>query len=200
MRKVICIGRQYGSGGHKLAHTLAERLNIPYYDKKILEDAIIKSGMNAEILHNAEERLPNPLLHTIYYDGNSNDYYGKSANEILYMAQKSMILEYAEKSDCLIVGRCADAILKENTNYTVKSIFVSAPMLYRIASTMKNDNTDEKNAAAIIRKSDKRRSAYYSYHTGKDWGKASDYDFCINTATNDWKIMIEILTSIYQSM
>lgn len=200
MRKVICIGRQYGSGGHKLAHTLAERLNIPYYDKKILEDAIIKSGMNAEILHNAEERLPNPLLHTIYYDGNSNDYYGKSANEILYMAQKSMILEYAEKSDCLIVGRCADAILKENTNYTVKSIFVSAPMSYRIASTMKNDNTDEKNAAAIIRKSDKRRSAYYSYHTGKDWGKASDYDFCINTATNDWKIMIEILTSIYQSM
>ncbi len=200
MRKVICIGRQYGSGGHKLAQTLAERLNIPYYDKKILEDAIIKSGMNAEILHNAEERLPNPLLHSIYYEGNSSDYYGKSANEILYMAQKSMILEYAEKSDCLIVGRCADVILKENTNYAVKSIFVAAPMSYRIAATMKNDDTDEKNAAAIIRKADKRRSAYYSYHTGKDWGKASDYDFCINTATNDLKSIIEILTSIYQSM
>lgn len=200
MRKIICISRQYGSGGHKLAHTLSEQLNIPYYDKKILEDAIIKSGMNAEILHNAEERLPNPLLHSIYYEGNSNDYYGKSANEILYIAQKEMILEYAEKSDCLIVGRCADVILKENTNYAVKSIFVAAPMPYRIESTMKNDNTNEKNAAAIIRKADKRRSAYYSYHTGKDWGKASDYDFCINTATNDWKSTIEILTSIYQSM
>lgn len=200
MRKIICISRQYGSGGHKLAHTLSEQLNIPYYDKKILEDAIIKSGMNAEILHNAEERLPNPLLHSIYYEGNSNDYYGKSANEILYIAQKEMILEYAEKSDCLIVGRCADVILKENTNYAVKSIFVAAPMSYRIESTMKNDNTNEKNAAAIIRKADKRRSAYYSYHTGKDWGKASDYDFCINTATNDWKSTIEILTSIYQSM
>ncbi len=200
MRKVICIGRQYGSGGHKLAHKLAERLNIPYYDKKILEDAIIKSGMNAEILHNAEERLPNPLLHSIYYEGNSSDYYGKNANEILYMAQKSMILEYAEKSDCIIVGRCADVILKENTNYAVKSIFVAAPMSYRIEATMKNDNTDEKNAAAMIRKADKRRSAYYSYHTGKDWGKASDYDFCINTATNDWESIIEILTSVYKSM
>ncbi len=200
MRKVICIGRQYGSGGHKLAHTLAERLNIPYYDKKILEDAIIKSGMNAKILHDAEERLPNPLLHSIYYEGDSNDYYGKSANEILYMAQKSIILEYAEKSDCIIVGRCADAILKENTNYTVKTIFVSAPMSYRIAAIMKNENTNEKSAATIIRKADKRRSAYYNYHTGKDWGKSSDYDFCINTATNDWKSMIEILTSIYQLM
>ncbi len=200
MRKVICIGRQYGSGGHKLAHTLAERLNIPYYDKKILEDAITKSGMNAEILHNAEERLPNPLLHSIYYEGNSSDYYGKNANEILYMAQKSMILEYAEKSDCIIVGRCADVILKENTNYAVKSIFVAAPMSYRIEATMKNDNTDEKNAAAMIRKADKRRSAYYSYYTGKDWGKVSDYDFCINTATNDWESIIEILTSVYKSM
>ncbi len=200
MKKIICIGRQYGSGGHKLARILAERLEIPYYNKKIFEDAIVKSGLKAEILKNAEERLPNPLLHSIYYEGNSNDYYGKSANEILYMAQKSMILEYAEKSDCVIVGRCADFILKENTGHSVKSIFAAASMSYRIASTMKNENTDEKNAAAIIRKADKQRSAYYSYHTGKDWGKVSDYDFCINTATNNWEDIIEFLTSIYQSM
>lgn len=200
MRKVICIGRQYGSGGHKLARTLAERLNVPYYDKKILEDAITKSGLNAEILQNAEERLPNPLLHSIYYEGNSSDYYGKSANEILYMAQKAMILEYAEKSDCLIVGRCADVILKENTDHAVKSIFVAAPMSYRIAATMKNDNVNEKDAATIIRKADKRRSAYYDYYTGKDWGKTSDYDFCINTATNNWESIIEILTSVYKAM
>lgn len=200
MKKIICIGRQYGSGGHKLARILAERLNISYYDKKIFEDAIVKSGLKAKLLKNVEERLPNPLLHSIYYEGNSNDYYGKSANEILYMAQKSMILEYAEKSDCVIVGRCADFILKENAGHTVKSIFAAASMSYRIASTMKNENTDEKNAAAIIRKADKRRSAYYSYHTGKDWGKASDYDFCINTATNNWENIIEFLTSIYQSM
>lgn len=200
MRKIICIGRQYGSGGHKLAHLLAERLNVPYYDKKIFEDAISKSGMNAEILKKAEERLPNPLLHSIYYAGNSDEYYGKSANEILYLAQTSIILEYAEKSDCIIVGRCADAILTENTNYSVKSIFVTAPMSYRIQATMTNDNTNEKNAAAIIRKADKHRSAYYNYYTGKDWGKASDYDFCINSATNDWENILDFLTALYKSM
>lgn len=200
MSKIICIGRQYGSGGHKLAHLLAERLNIPYYDKKILEDAISKSGINAEILKKAEERLPNPLLHSIYYDGNSDEYYGKSANEILYITQTSIILEYAEKSDCIIVGRCADAILTENTKHSVKSIFIAAPMSYRIEATMKNDNTNEKNAAAIIRKADKRRSSYYNYYTGKDWSKASDYDLCINSATNNWDNILDFLTALYKSM
>lgn len=200
MRRIICIGRQFGSGGHNLAHALAEHLAIPYYDKKILEDAVVKSGMQAEVMKKAEEQLPNALLHSIYYEGNSTEYYGKSANEILYMVQSHVILEYAEKSDCIIVGRCADVLLKEHQEYAVKSIFVTAPMAYRIAATMKKDNLEEKAAAALIRKSDKKRSAYYAYHTGKDWGKASDYDFCVNTATNETEKLVGLLGEMYQTM
>ena len=200
MRKIICIGRQFGSGGHNLAHALAEYLTIPYYDKKILEDAVIKSGMREEIMKKAEEQLPNALLHSIYYEGNSTDYYGKSANELLYMAQRHVILEYAEKSDCIIVGRCADVILKEHQEYAVKSIFVAAPMEHRIATTMKKDNLEEKAAAALIRKSDKKRSAYYAYHTGKDWGKASDYDFCVNTATTGMGTLVDLCEELYRRM
>lgn len=200
MRKIICIGRQFGSGGHNLAHALAGHLAIPYYDKKILDDAVAKSGVREEILRKAEEQLPNSLLHSIYYEGNSTDYYGKSANEILYMAQRHVILEYAEKSDCIIVGRCADVILKECREYAVKSIFVTAPMEYRIAATMQKDKLEEKAAAALIRKSDKKRSAYYAYHTGKDWGKASDYDFCVNTATNEVETLVNLLGEMYQRM
>lgn len=200
MRKIICIGRQFGSGGHNLAHALAGHLAIPYYDKKILEDAVAKSGMREEILRKAEEQLPNSLLHSIYYEGNSTDYYGKSANEILYMAQRHVILEYAEKSDCIIVGRCADVILKECPTYVVKSVFVTAPMDYRIATTMQKNKLEEKAAAALIRKSDKKRSAYYAYHTGKDWGKASDYDFCVNTATNRMETLVDLLGDMYQRM
>lgn len=200
MRKIICIGRQFGSGGHNLAHALAEYLGIPYYDKKILEDAVAKSGMREEIFKKAEEQLPNSLLHSIYYEGNSTDYYGKSANEILYVAQRHVILEYAEKSDCIIVGRCADVILKKCQEYAVKSIFVTAPMEYRIAATMQKDKLEEKAAAALIRKSDKKRSAYYAYHTGKDWGKASDYDFCVNTATNGMEALVDLLGEMYKRM
>ena len=151
-----------------MAHALAERLAIPYYDKKILEDAVLKSGMREEVMKKAEEQLPNALLHSIYYE------------------------EYAEKSDCIIVGRCADAILKEYQEYAVKSIFVTAPMEHRIATTMKKDNLEEKAAAALIRKSDKKRSAYYAYHTGRDWGKASDYDFCVNTATTGMQTLVDL--------
>jgi len=200
MRRIICIGRQFGRGGHNLAHALAEHLAIPYYDKKILEDAVAKSGMREEILRKAEEQLPNYLLHSIYYEGNSTEYYGKSANEILYMAQRHVILEYAKESDCIIVGRCADVILKEYQEYAVKSIFVTAPMEYRIAATMQKDKLEEKAAAALVRKSDKRRSAYYAYHTGKDWGKASDYDFCVNTATNGMDTLVDLLGGMYQRM
>lgn len=200
MRKIICIGRQFGSGGHNLAHNLAESLGIPYYDKKILEDALAKSGMREEIMREAEEKLPNPLLHSIYYEGNSTEYYGKSANEILYITQKSIIQKYAEESDCVIVGRCADAILKNCPDYSVKSVFVSAPMEYRITTTMKKNHLEEKEAAALIRKSDKKRSAYYAYYTGKDWGKVSDYDFCVNTATNEKNVLVNLLKDLYRNM
>lgn len=200
MRKILCVGRQFGSGGHNLALALSEYLGIPYYDKNILEDAIIKSGMKAEIMEKAEEQLHNPFLHSIYYEGKSKEYYGKSANEILYMAERHIILEYAEESNCIIVGRCADVILQECTDYKVKSVFVTAPMEYRIAVTMKKDNLAEKAAAALARKSDKKRSAYYAYHTGKDWGKASDYDFCVNTGTNEQEELINLLAGIYQRM
>lgn len=200
MRKIICIGRQYGSGGHTLAHQLAERLGIPYYDKIIVEHAIEKTGMKAEILQKAEERLSNPLLHSIYYEGADPQYYGKNSSEILYLAQSELILEYAEKSDCIIVGRCADVVLKENTDYAVKSIFVNAPMDYRIETTMQKEHLDSKAAAAQIRKADKARSAYYNYYTGHDWGKASDYDYCVNMATNAREDILDLCLGIYQRM
>ena len=82
----------------------------------------------------------------------------------------------------------------------MKSIFVTAPMEYRIAATMQKDHLEEKAAASLVRKSDKKRSAYYAYHTGKDWGKASDYDFCVNTATNGMDILVDLLDGIYRRM
>lgn len=200
MRKIICIGRQFGSGGHFIAHKLSERLGIPYYDKKIFDEAVSSGVLSHEILKKAEEKTAHPFLQTVYYEGDKKDFYGMNANDILFELQKDLILNYAEKSDCIIVGRCADYILNTNTDYSVKSIFMTAPMEYRIASTMKIDSLNEKKAAAKIRKSDKARSSYYNYYTSYDWGKPSDYDFCINTADNNHDFITEILCKIYQCM
>lgn len=200
MRKIICIGRQFGSGGHLIAKEFARKVGITYYDKKILKQAAEISGIDEKILEKAEEKTANPLLHSIYYQGSSKEYFGKNANDILFQVQKNIVLDWAQKEDCVIVGRCADVILKENTDYAVKSIFMAAPMEYRIHNTMEIDGLSEKKAASRIRKADKKRSAYYNFYTGHDWGKISDYDLCINTAEAEEEEIVNLLEYIYQSM
>lgn len=200
MRKIICIGRQFGSGGHLIARNLAKRLEIPYYDKKIFEEAAKSGVLSKDILEKAEEKTANSLFQTIYYEGAEKEYYGMNANDILFEIQKKLILDYAEKSDCVIVGRCAGYILKNNTDHSVKSIFMTAPMQDRIRMTMEVDSLSEKKAAAKIRKSDKARSSYYNFYTSCDWGKPSDYDFCINTASNEHDLLAEMLCKIYECM
>ena len=161
-----------------MAHALAERLAIPYYDKKILEDAVLKSGMREEVMKKAEEQLPNALLHSIYYEGNSTEYYGKSANEILYMAQRQIILEYAEKSDCIIVGRCADAILKEQKN--VVKVFLYSDEKSKEKRAVKYYHIDLKNASKYIKEVNQERAKHYEYYTNQDWYDFSHYDLCMN--------------------
>lgn len=189
MRKIICIGRQFGSGGHTIARKLAEELDIPYYDKKIFEQAVSLTEIPGKVFQDIEEKKAHPLLQPIFFEGSQKEYYGMTAHDILFETQKKVILQYAHESDCVMVGRCADFILKENTDYAVKSIFIVAPMAYRIKNTMDIDHLDERSAASAIRKADKARSAYYNYYTGKNWGKPSDYDYCINAMCSEDEVI-----------
>ena len=198
MRKIICIGRQFGSGGHWIAKKFAEQAGMEYFDKKLFEHAVEASGITRNILELADERTANPLLQPIYYEGNSKKYYGKNANDILFEVQKEQILKEAETKDCVFVGRCPANILKKYTEYFVKSVFFTAPMEYRIQKTMENDGLNEKEASVRVRKMDKKRSAYYNYYTGRDWGKPSDYNYCMNTAENSEKEIIDLLLHIYE--
>ncbi len=88
--------------------------------------------------------------------------------------------------------------IKKYTEYFVKSVFFTAPMEYRIQKTMENDGLNEKEASVRVRKMDKKRSAYYNYYTGRDWGKPSDYNYCMNTAENSEKEIIDLLLHIYE--
>ncbi len=198
MRKIICIGRQFGSGGHLIAKRFAKQAGIEYYDRRIVERAIEVSGMARGIMERADERMAHPLLQPIYYEGNSKKYYGKNANDILFEVQREIIFEDAAKSDCIFVGRCADCILREKGGYAMKSIFFVAPMEFRIRNTMEVDHLTEKEAAAKVRKMDKARSVYYNYYTGHDWGKPSDYSYCINVADHKDGEIMALLAHIYE--
>jgi len=200
MSKILCVGRQFGSGGHQIAKQAAERLGIPYYDKDLLEKAAEISGISKQILEKAEERAVNPLLYGLYYEGNLKEHYGKSANDIIYAVQKLLILDAASEGDCVIVGRCAGEILRETQEHFVLDVFIAAPMDFRIKRTMEIDKLEEKEAAAKVRKMDKIRKAYYNYYSERDWGKPSDYDIVVNSCYLGEERAVELMVNLFTAI
>lgn len=200
MSTVICIGRQYGSGGHMIGKLVSERLGISYYDKELLTEALENTDLPIEGLSAAEERLPNSFYYTTYYEGNEKEYYGMDANTILFKMQAKLICEKAKKGDCIVVGRCADVILSKLEDVKVLSLFITAPTEKRIARIMDRCSLNERAAASAVRKTDKKRKAYYDFYTGKDWGKASDYDLTINSARWGIEGSAALITNLYKNL
>lgn len=182
---VITIGRQFGSGGRAIAQKLAERLNINFYDKELISIAAKKSGVNAEVFKNIDEKATNSLLYSLSmglfsYSSGPLAMGDLPVNDKLYLLQHDVIKEIASNEPCVIVGRCADYILKENA-HTI-SVFIHANMEYRKKRAVVVHNIDEKKAETIINKTDKTRANYYSFYTGQKWGHTQNYDLCIDSS------------------
>ncbi len=197
MNNIICIGREYGSGGKEIATELSKKLGIPFYDKELLEEALKDTDLPLDKLKNAEEHLANPFFHTVFYEGKNKDYYGMDASQILFKMQQKVILEKAKQGDCIFVGRCADFVLSECKDIHVWNIFIVAPIEDRVKRIMEREGVDAKTAVTKIRKTDKKRKAYYDYFTGKDWGKSSNYDFVLNTSSWGKEGCILMLKHLY---
>lgn len=183
MRRIITIGREFGSGGRELGRRLAEELNIEYYDREILTQIAKHTSLAEEYIQNVVERQPHSLLPITI--GRSfayvEDYAFKQAQAV-YQAQSKIICELAEKSDCVIIGRCADYILRDQKPLR---IFVYADLESRIARCMdrrgEGENQTEKEMKKQIQAMDKNRARYYEFYTGTKWGDKINYDLCINT-------------------
>ncbi|MGN0696669.1 MAG: AAA family ATPase [Oscillospiraceae bacterium] len=178
---IYTIGREFGSGGHEIGAELARRLDVPLYDKEFIETAEKVSGIKAELLNKSDEKKENQWLYSVYFNA-EDDFRGMSAGEMLFKIQSRLVLEYASSSDCVIVGRCADYIL-DSAEVRHLSIFISAPMEERIKRISNIRALTEKEASALISRTDKQRKSYYEYYTGRSWGKPSNYDMCINSAS-----------------
>lgn len=183
MNRIICISREYGSGGHEIAEKAAGMLEIPCLDKQLMEQAISLSGLPQELLKEAEEKLTNPFLYTSVYHGNRREFYGMSPGDIVFELEKRHIIEQANKGDCIIVGRCAEEVLKDS-GHLVVNVFITAPLSYRVQRIQREfPNMIQKKLEALVRQKDKQRKAYYEYHTSKDWGVPYNYDVCLNSAS-----------------
>ena len=177
---IITIGRQFGSGGREIGMRLAKELGIDFYDRKLITQAAKKSGFSEVLFEMMDKRATNSLLYSLSMFGGSG-VNGMSLTDQLYLTQANLIREFADKGSCVIVGRCADHILREYPNRF--DFFISAPVetrLARIKASPDREFEGNKNPQIALEKMDKQRATYYNYYTGKVWGKADHYDLCIN--------------------
>jgi cytidylate kinase len=186
MNTVITIGRQYGSGGRELGQIVAKKLGIEFYDEELVTMAAEKNKMHKDILKAVDEKATKSLLYTLVTGGdmrflNSSVQYEMPINDKLFITQSEIIKNLSEKSSCVIVGRCADYVLRDSAQKCVH-LFVYADIEDRIKRiSQKYDLTPEK-AKEKINKIQKTRKAYYNYYSNQEWGNVSNYDMCINSA------------------
>lgn len=184
MNKIITISREFGSGGRELGKRIAEILGIAYYDNEIITAIAQKSGMAEEYVNSVIENVP------ITYFSNS---IGRSfhtsinpqftLNAKIYAEQHNIIKDLATKSDCLLIGRCSDYILKD---YQPFRIFIYANMNARLQrcrqNELKNEQLTDVQMKSKIKEIDKNRAKYYNFFSGEKWGAKENYDLCINSS------------------
>ena len=195
---VITIGRQFGSGGRSIAEKLADKLNIKFFDKELISIAAKESGISPEVFEGVDEKATNSLLYSLsmgmYSFGSGFPAMGDlPVNDKLYLLQHKIIKEIAEKENCVIVGRCADYVLRDNPKCV--SIFIYADMEYRKEQSVKKHGIDPSHAEHIINKTDKNRANYYSFYSGQKWGQAENFDLCIDSSKLDEDKIVELIAA-----
>lgn len=174
-KNVIVIGRQYGSGGHDIGKMLADKLGFDFYDQEIIKMAAGTTGMTSEYIEKREETMTNSLL----YDLVSQMYQYRDEKEEapkdkIFDAESKVIRELAEKGNCVIIGRCSDYVLRDDSR--VLKVFFNAPLESRIKRVMSRMGLEYGEAQHRIRKEDKYRADNYRYYTGRLWGASANYD------------------------
>ena len=199
--RVITIARSYGSGGRKMGRLLAKELGYEYYDREILRIASDESGISEELFNQVDERQHLPLFRIARgaYTGevippDSDDFI---SNENLFRYQAKIIRELASTRNCVIVGRCANFILRGRDN--VLNVFVTAPVVDCVRRVMETDGLNLEEAEKKIKKIDKRRADYFKYFTGRQWHDAALYDLCLNTGHMSEQKCVDIVRAYMEA-
>ena len=177
-KRIITISREFGSGGRFIGEEVAKKLGISYYDKNIINEIAEKSGLSPEYIQENAELSPKKGLFAYAFAG--RDVTGKSVEDLVYEAQRKVILELAEKESCVIIGRNADYILKDRDD--VLNVFIHGDTPEKIQRITRLYNVEEQKAVKMMVDIDKRRMANYNFYTNQKWGKADNYTLCLNSS------------------
>ena len=181
---IVTIGRQFGSGGYDVGKLLAEKLGIDFYDKELIGRAAKESGINPELFARADEQPTNSFLYSMSL-GTVGLHTGFMAtpdyltNDKLFALQSETIRAIAQEHSCVIIGRCADYVLRDNPHMV--SVFVHSDIERRVARVSQRAEMTVEQARQAIKKTDRRRSSYYSYFTDRNWGGVDNYDLSVDS-------------------
>lgn len=198
MNKIITVGREFGSGGRELGRRLSETLGIAYYDQEIISEIVKRTSLSKEYVQTIEEHRPvisfpihigrsfYPVIDPVF-----------EQNMAVYQEQAKVIEEMAAKSDCVIVGRCADYVLREQNPFR---LFVYADMESKMKRCRAKGPEDEKLTDRELKQKiqgiDKKRAKYYEFYTGNKWGDKLNFDLCINTTQTQIKEIVPAIAKL----
>lgn len=196
MLPVITISRQFGSGGHEVGEKLARQLDVPFYDKALIAMAAKQSGLSEEVFANADEKATSSLLYSMVMGSYSFGARVPGINEMpindkLFIIQSDIIKKAAAEGPCVIIGRCADYILREHENCL--NVFVHASKEERVRRSVSKKDCEERKASDFVTKKDKQRANYYNFYSNKRWDDLQNYDITIDTSRFTVDEAVELL-------
>lgn len=204
-KSVITISREFGSGGREIGIAVAKALGIKFYDKELISLAAKESGIDPALFEQIDEQAANSLLYSLSMGLFTLGQTGFSprdqisVNDQLYLLQHEIIKKLAEEP-CVIVGRCADYILRERTNCI--NVFIHADLEYRVERAVRLHGIPEVRGEAVVRKTDKTRANYYQFYTENKWGLADNYHLCVNSGKITKQKAVDVIThyaEVFQS-
>ena len=189
--RIITISREFGSSGRTIGRKVAEKLGIPCYDAELIQKIAQESGFDADYIREAGEYTPGGFLSSAL----SNRSFGPTNEDYLWKIQYNVISDLAEKGSCVIVGRCADYILKDKADCL--AVFIHADMAFRANRIVSVYGQREESPEERLKDKDKRRAAYHRFYTNMKWGQAKNYHLCLDSGVLGIDKCVETIAGMY---
>ena len=192
-KKLITISREFGSGGRLIGKRLAEKLDIPYYDKELLDRIAEESGFSKEMMVEAEKKAKNSFLYSLASAMGTGEAGPESLslNERFFLAQFDTTRRIADEGSCVIVGRCADYVLRGMPEAT--NVFIYAEEADKIKRAVQEYGVPEDSVKKLMKDTDKARANYYAYHTGRKWGEHVNYNLSIDSGYIEIEDIVDLI-------
>lgn len=189
MKTIITIGRQFGSGGRAIGQLVANKLGVKCYDRSLIDLTAKASGYNKKTLEKLDEKSSRKLFVAIpigHYTNIGNAVFQYTMNDKIFFIQSDIIKQIAERESAVIVGRCANYVLSDRED--TLNVYIYSELDERVKAVAERHYIDEKSAAQLVAKTDRKRASYYKFYTGSKWGTTTDYDLMLDSSLGYEKI------------